>query len=111
MTDKRNIVIQVKYPLPGKPTANLAPKMITEWNIKRIVLAASVLVLILASLFYAGNKNMQNNTLTTVNAVEKQVTLPTDLKAAGIKNGYIDVSDFWASPLDKSKKELNNKSK
>jgi hypothetical protein len=38
MSDKKNIVIKVKYPTPGKPAEQNAqvPGTITEWNFKRI---------------------------------------------------------------------------
>ena len=51
MADKKNIVIKVKYPASGRSAA-LAPQMVTEWNIKRILLAAGVLVLLLGTVFY-----------------------------------------------------------
>ena len=76
MTDKRNIVIKVKYPVSGKATENLAPKMISEWNVKRILLAIGALILVLASLFYVINNDTQDtdsdNTTVIVNAIEKQ---------------------------------------
>lgn len=90
MTDKRNIVIKVKYPVAGKTAENLAPTMITEWNIKRILLAAGALVLILASLFYVINDDTQetdvNNAATIVNTIEKQATPPVEVKEAETKN-------------------------
>ncbi|MDO9425099.1 MAG: DUF2914 domain-containing protein [Methylobacter sp.] len=112
MTDKRNIVIQVKYPVSGKAVADLAPKMITEWNIKRILLAASVLVLILASLFYFINNDTQDNAAVIVNAIEKQAAPLAELKEVEIKN--LDISTqaiVETNPLAKSRKELNKKSK
>jgi hypothetical protein len=60
MTDKRNIVIKVSYPVAGKAAGNSAPQVITEWNVKRIALAVGVLVLILASLIFAINGNTDN---------------------------------------------------
>jgi hypothetical protein len=59
MTAPKNIVIKVKYPTPGAaaepPLSNV--KMITEWNIKRIAGAVSVLIVLIAALFIllAGN--------------------------------------------------------
>ena len=55
MEDKKNIVIKVKYPTSGKKEDHevSAPKVITEWNIKRIFLAlAGVIFLILGLLYF-----------------------------------------------------------
>ncbi|WP_340121863.1 DUF2914 domain-containing protein [Methylobacter svalbardensis] len=112
MTDKRNIVIQVKYPISGQATVDLAPKMITEWNIKRILLAASVLVMILISLFYFIHSDTQDNAAVIVNAIEKQVAPQAELKEVEIKN--LDISTqaiVEANLLAKSRKELNKNSK
>jgi len=69
MTDKRNIVIKVKYPVAGKSAENLTPKIITEWNIKRILLAAGALVLILVSLFYVFSDDTQEAEITNAESV------------------------------------------
>lgn len=55
MSEKKNIVIKVKYPTTGNntPGKSVATGMITEWNIKRIGLAlGSVLLIIMMTLFY-----------------------------------------------------------
>ncbi|MGZ8137496.1 MAG: DUF2914 domain-containing protein [Methylococcaceae bacterium] len=116
MTDKRNIVIKVKYPVSGKSTENLAPKMITEWNVKRILLAAGALVLILASLFYVINNNTQktdvDNAAVIVNAIEKQATPQLEDKGAEIKNLELSgQSAAETNPPVKSKKEPDKKNK
>ncbi|MDI1232496.1 MAG: DUF2914 domain-containing protein [Methylobacter sp.] len=115
MTDKRNIVIQVKYPISGKAAVDLAPKMITEWNIKRILLAASMLVLILVSLFYIINKDTQNidpdNIAMIVNATEKQLAPQVGFNEAETKN--LDISTQGIAKnnlLAKSSKEPNKSS-
>jgi hypothetical protein len=78
MADKRNIVIKVKYPVTGKLADNMAPKMVTEWNVKRVSLAAGILVLILATLFYLISSDMQDtdsdNTAVAVSDLEKQAS-------------------------------------
>lgn len=78
MTDKRNIVIKVSYPAPTKSTDSLAPRMVTEWNVKRIVLAVGVLVLILATLIYSINNDTQkintDNATQLVDSFEKEAT-------------------------------------
>ena len=89
MTDKRNIVIKVKYPVSGKEAENFTPKMVTEWNIKRILLAAGVLVFILAALFYVINKDPQendpDNAEVAINTIQEKVTPPVEIKEPEIK--------------------------
>ncbi|MFZ2406799.1 MAG: hypothetical protein WAW41_16815, partial [Methylobacter sp.] len=91
MTDKRNIVIKVKYPVSGKAAENLAPKMITEWNVKRILLAVGALFLILASLVYVITDDTQqtdsdNAAAVAVDATEKQAASQLGNKDVEIKN-------------------------
>lgn len=116
MTDKKNIVIKVKYPVSGKATENLAPKMISEWNVKRILLAIGALILVLASLFYVINNDTQNtdsdNTTVIVNAIEKQATPKLEVKEAEKKN--LELSRQSVTELNlpvKSKKEPDKKAK
>ena len=54
MEDKKNIVIKVKYPVSGKKPEHDVPtaKVITEWNIKRILLVLFGVILIIVALFY-----------------------------------------------------------
>lgn len=116
MIDKRNIVIKVKYPVSGKAPENPTPKMVTEWNVKRILLAAGVLVLILSSLFYVINNDTQetnlDNTAAIVSAAEKQVTPEDDNREADIKSRDIpSQSGAKANPSVKPEKELIKKSK
>lgn len=93
MTDKRNIVIKVKYPVPGKEVENFTPKMVTEWNIKRILLAAGVLVFILAVLFYVINKypqeNDPDNAELAINTIQEKETPLVEVKEPEIKNQEI----------------------
>ncbi len=90
MTDKKNIVIKVSYPRSEIATEGLSPKMITEWNIKRILLAAGALVLILAALIYGINNDTQktdlDNVAVIVHATENQATPEYEIKTAEIKN-------------------------
>jgi len=111
MTDKRNIVIKVKYPVAGKAAENTAPRIITEWNIKRILLAATALVLILAALFYLiGNDTQEadvNNAEVTVNTQE---TPPVEVKETETKNLDIPKQAIEkTNPPAKPKKESNKK--
>ncbi|WP_333874755.1 DUF2914 domain-containing protein [Methylobacter sp.] len=89
MTNKRNIVIKVKYPSSGKETEDFQPKMITEWNVKRILFAAGALVLILAVLFYAINNDTQKNDSDSselvVNTIEEKVMPSVKIQEAEIK--------------------------
>ncbi len=116
MADKRNIVIKVKYPTSGNATRNLAPKMITEWNVKRILLAVGVLMLMLASLYYFTNKDTQktdlDNAAAIVNTIEKQATPQDEIKEAELKS--MAVSKQTAAKANSSaklKNESNNKNK
>lgn len=62
MEDKKNIVIKVKYPTSGKkaePDVS-ASKVITEWNIKRILLALLGVVLFIVALFFLFKPKTQN---------------------------------------------------
>lgn len=86
MANKRNIVIKVKYPVPGKTAGSPAPRMITEWNVKRILFAASALALILASFIYVIKNDPQeinpDNSAALTNAIEEPVTAQIDIKEA-----------------------------
>lgn len=112
MTDKRNIVIKVKYPVAGKAAENLEPRMITEWNIKRLLLAAGAVILILMLLFYVvGNDTQEtdiNNAEAVVSAIEKPATPQVEIKEAEIKS--LDISKEANSSV-KLKKHLNKKNK
>ena len=54
MEDKKNIVIKVKYPTSDKKEEHevSAPKIITEWNIKRILLALAAIIFLISGLLY-----------------------------------------------------------
>jgi hypothetical protein len=54
MTDPKNIVIKVKYTAPDSdPESQIQPsKMVTEWNIRRILGAVGVVVLLIAALYF-----------------------------------------------------------
>jgi hypothetical protein len=75
MADKKNIVIKVKYPTSGRKPERPTPAMrkVTEWNIKRIVYAAALLVLFPALLlFYWLDDNTQDIPLPPEAAVNSQ---------------------------------------
>lgn len=111
MTDKKNIVIKVKYPASGRAADYVpAPQMITEWNVKRILLAVGVIVLILVSLVYFIGKDTQDTDLgnspvppeAIVNTPEKQEA-PQELT---IKKSAVD--EVPGNPV-KPKTEVNPK--
>ncbi|CAG7856703.1 hypothetical protein MCAMS1_01291 [biofilm metagenome] len=80
MSEKKNIVIKVKYPSPGKVTEHHAsgPPVVTEWNFKRVGLALGGVLLAMMTWFYAtdsddGKPSVASNTAHVVNA-QQQVT-------------------------------------
>jgi hypothetical protein len=54
MANKKHIVIKVKYPSPEGQTKDItpSPEIITEWNIKRIVSALAVFILLISLALY-----------------------------------------------------------
>ena len=78
MQDKKNIVIKVKYPASGKKTEHndSSSKVITEWNIKRILLALSGVVLIMVLLFYFIKRDTQMSDMPSKVASQSAVTVP-----------------------------------
>ncbi|MGZ4989814.1 MAG: DUF2914 domain-containing protein [Methylobacter sp.] len=114
MTDKRNIVIKVKYPVSGKVTKNFEPKMITEWDVKKILIAAGILLFILVILFYVisndTEKNNSNNAETAVDTIERNLPLPIETNQADIKKPDLSKQAITKSnSQDKPPKELNKK--
>lgn len=90
MTDKRNIVIKVKYPISGKATVDSTPKMVTEWNIKRILIAVGLLILMLVSLIYIFSDDDQktdvDNAAIMGNEIDKSITPETEVKETETKS-------------------------
>lgn len=90
MMDKRNIVIKVKYPISGKAAIDPTPKMVTEWNIKRILIAVAVLILMLVSLIYIFSNDEQktdeDNAAIIVNEIDKPVTPQAEVKETETKD-------------------------
>lgn len=72
MTEKKAIVIKVKYPVSANQTGNKSPspQVITEWNVKRISLAVLVVGLLIGAVIYG------------VNHEEPQAPLPIDYKSS-----------------------------
>ena len=73
MEEKKHIVIKVKYPGTGKkvePDVSQL-KVITEWNVKRIVLAFIGLVLFIAMLIFFLNPDTKNTDQPVQSALPK----------------------------------------
>jgi Protein of unknown function (DUF2914) len=84
MPEKKNIVIKVKYPTTGKTSGKSvsAPGMITEWNIKRIGLALSSVLLILMSIFYfTDSDDQQTGTISQLALPEQTAEIKPQSKA------------------------------
>jgi len=81
MEDKKNIVIKVKYPTSGKQAEHevSASKVITEWNIKRILLALLGVLLFIVALFFFTKPNTQNTDLQ-LQAVLPETIIKTPVK-------------------------------
>lgn len=112
MTDKKNIVIKVKYRKPGKAPAaeEFTPKIITEWNVKRILIAVSVLIVVLAVLAYIiindNDENIPGNSESSASTVEQELALPPENKEIEIKRADIPRQvETKNSPLIKPLKE------
>ena len=108
MADKKNIVIRVNYPKHGngseKPLST--PELITEWNVKRILLAIGVLSLLCVVFFLVINHEDQNYTDINPGA-------PTDAAPKIRKDEDSAVADLkpvpkQAEPLSESKPVVNS---
>jgi hypothetical protein len=92
MENKKNIVIKLKCSASGKkaePDVS-ASKVITEWNIKRILLAMVGVVLFIVVLFFLVKPDAQNSDLqpiTLVNMPVKKATEKTDFLAQENQSG------------------------
>ena len=64
MEDKKNIVIKIKYPKKAEQDVS-EQKVITEWNIKRIMLALAGIVSIIVLLFYFTKQRYAKDGFTT----------------------------------------------
>jgi hypothetical protein len=122
MTDKRNIVIKVKYPASGKDAENFTPKMVTVWNIKRILMAAGVLVCIVAALVYVlikdpqeistdkfPQENSPDNVEFVINLPPEKVTPPIETKEPETKKQ--DISKKIVTKTNAKIKQVNEAAK
>ena len=82
MTDSKNILIKVKYTAPDAE-AELQPKIITEWNVWRIVGASGAVILLLAGVFFLwGGKPDQPTVASPTMAPTNEVKPPAAPAAA-----------------------------
>lgn len=114
MANKRNIVIKVTYPVPGKAVEKSAPKMVTVWHVKRIFLAVGALLLTLVSTTYVFSNNMQKTGLDNSGDVMLPVTdnesIPVENSNADVKNLAIpEQVVLQKNILDKPTKIVDNK--
>jgi hypothetical protein len=74
MTEKKSMVIKVKYPTPGKATSKpvSAKGVITEWNFKRIALALGGLLVIAMSFFYITDDSDDKKNASTAALAEPE---------------------------------------
>jgi len=83
MEEKKNIVIKVKYPGSGKKVEQDISqlKIITEWNIKRIVLAFIGLVLFIGLLIFFFKPDTKNTDQPVQSVLlEKNIAIPDQSK-------------------------------
>ncbi|UOA08172.1 DUF2914 domain-containing protein [Methylobacter sp. S3L5C] len=75
MEDKKSIVIKVKYPGNGKKTEDglSTSKIITEWNIKRILLALLGVILLITALWFFFKPNAENTDLKSQAVLSEEV--------------------------------------
>ena len=83
MEEKKNIVIKLKYPGAGKNVEQDISqlKVITEWNVKRIVLAFIGLVLFIVVLIISFKPDTKNTDQPVQSALpEKNINIPEQSK-------------------------------
>jgi hypothetical protein len=75
MEDKKNIVIKLKYPGSGKPADPdvSSSKVITEWNIKRILLALLGVIFFIAALLFLFKPKTQDTNLQPQAALAENI--------------------------------------
>ncbi len=104
MEDKKNIVIKVKYPTSDKKEEHevSAPKIITEWNIKRILLALAAIIFLISGLLYfikpdtekADLQSVGNSQPDTAAALPEKINNTTGKPKNEINNNNQITADF-----------------
>jgi hypothetical protein len=78
MEDKKNIVIKVKYPASNNVSE---PKVVMEWNIKRIVAAVGGVILIIVLLIYfIKDENQKTDLQPRTDLPAQAANTPPELK-------------------------------
>jgi hypothetical protein len=105
MRDKKNIVIRVNYSKSGKKPENYIsdPEMITEWHVKRILLAVSIIVVLLLSVLYFFIKPDVQTTDAPLSDADVDAVAKSEIK----DNKYIKEQPIIIKPEDKPK-AVNN---
>ncbi len=107
MEDRKNIVIKVKYPTSGK-TAN--PKVVQQWDFKRIGMAAGGLVIfliVIISVFSSGDDESINNVSET-KVVETSVQDIVQKTAAKVDKSVVKTELPVIKTVDYSKSVLRS---
>lgn len=85
MSEKKNIVIKVKYPSAGSSSANpvSTPNTVTQWNYKRIGLVLGPILLVIFSLLYFSGSDDSKELSDTPLVLPQQ---PVETKAPPLAN-------------------------
>jgi hypothetical protein len=91
MENKKNIVIKVRYPSADKMAGHevSAPKVITEWNIKRIALALLGAALTTVVLFNLFKQDTKKTALQSKAVVPEQIVNTPEKSKTEIKKNII----------------------
>jgi hypothetical protein len=117
MRDKKNIVIRVNYSKSGKKAGSggPAPKMVTEWHVKRIVLTVIVIgTLVFSALYVFQNPGEQNAEISlsdtgfnaSVKPEKKDVYIQESPKLIKPKNKSIVINNIIEAETQKQKPSI-----
>lgn len=110
MTEKKAIVIKVKYPVSNKEAST--PQVITEWNIKRISIALGAFFLLLTGLLYVIDGN-ENQTVRVMPSVDSKIDSGPVANQQSIQNTAIletnQIEDLSKANQKPKAKEIKNK--
>jgi hypothetical protein len=108
MADKKNILIKVKYPTAGKLSRDEVspPKTITEWNVKRIVIAAALILLVMTSIVLL--KSNDSSTVAKDHAISTEAPTPaappviqkTEIKTGSVLRALLTTKVINNEPVD-----------
>ncbi|WP_020160836.1 DUF2914 domain-containing protein [Methylobacter marinus] len=117
MRDKKNIVIRVNYSKSGRKAGSVgaAPEMVTEWHVKRIVLAVIVIgMLIFSALYFLLNPGEQNAEVSlsdtdfnaSVKPEEKDVYIQERPKPIKPENKSVAINNIIEAETQKQKPSI-----